>query len=114
MAPRELGMHSRTISSASISIRRAASLGLHLADATELRIDLLGGLFANVAGVEDDEIGFLRNSSFHIRIARQKINHTMRIVDVHLTAVGFNVELAQALGIPANFPKNHRCRPAAP
>jgi hypothetical protein len=29
----------------------------------------------------------------------------MRIVDVHLTAVGFNVELAQALGIPENFPK---------
>src|SRR5499427_1801304 len=76
-----------------------------LADPAKFRIDLLGSFFPDVTGIEDDEIGILGGGGFDIRIACQKINHTMRIVDVHLTAVGFNVELRQALGIPYNFAK---------
>ena len=33
---------------------------LHLADAAELGIDFFGRLLADVAGVEDDEVGVLR------------------------------------------------------
>jgi hypothetical protein len=40
----------------------AARLALEDPQAAELGIDLLGGLLADVAGVEDDEIGILRAS----------------------------------------------------
>ena len=73
---------------------------LELADAAELRIDLLGGLLADMAGVEDDEIGIL-GTGFGVSLARQEIGHTMGIVDVHLAAIGFDVKLA--------YPAGHRC-----
>jgi hypothetical protein len=37
---------------------------LQFAHAPEFRIDLLGRLFANMAGVEDDEIGVFRRRGF--------------------------------------------------
>ncbi len=73
---------------------------LELADAAELRIDLLGGLLADMAGVEDDEIGIL-GTGLGVSLARQQIGHTMGIVDIHLAAIGFDVKLA--------YPAGHRC-----
>ena len=62
--------------------------------AAELRIDLFGRLFADVAGVEDDQVGVVRRCRLDEPLGRQQVRHTMGIVDVHLAAVGFDVELA--------------------
>jgi len=56
------------------------------ADTTNLGIDLLGSFFADVAGVQDDEIGIFRRRGLGEAFGCQGIRHTMRIVDVHLAA----------------------------
>ena len=77
--------------------RDAASLKrrlvLHLADAAEFRIDLVGRLLADVAGVEDDQVGVVRRRGLDVALGGQRVRHTMGIVDVHLAAVGLDVEL---------------------
>ena len=84
---------------------------LQHAHAAELGIDLLGRLLADVAGVEDDEVGVVGRRGLDEALGRQRVRHTMRIVDVHLAAVGFDVELAgsgHAVRVgrrPANFIK---------
>ena len=50
---------------------------LHFADASDFRIDLLRGLFADVTGVEDDEIGILWTCSFDEAGRCQGVCHTM-------------------------------------
>src|SRR5690606_19779334 len=40
------------------------------------------------------EVGLLRHRGFRITFARHRVRHTNRVVDVHLAAVGFDVELA--------------------
>ncbi len=69
---------------------------LHFADAAELGIDLLGGLLADVAGIEDDEVGVFRPRGLDESLRRQGVRHTMRVVDVHLATVGLDVELARS------------------
>jgi len=54
--------------------------------ATQLRIDLLGRLLADMAGVEDDEVGILGSCGLGEAFGRERVRHTMRIVDVHLAA----------------------------
>ena len=68
---------------------------LELAHPAELRIDLLGRLFPDMAGVQDDQIRIVRRCCLHIAFGREQVRHTMGIVDVHLAAVGFDVELAR-------------------
>src|SRR5216684_1382037 len=68
--------------------------GLPFANAAELRIDLLGRLLADVAGVEDDQLGRLGGGGFHEAFGNQQVRHTLRIVGVHLTAVRLDVELS--------------------
>jgi len=58
----------------------------HHADAADLGIELLGRLLADVAGVKDEEVGVLGPCGFTETRGRQRIRHTMRIVDVHLAA----------------------------
>ncbi len=41
-------------------------LALELTDAAKFRINLFGSLFADMTGVEDDEIGVLESARFHI------------------------------------------------
>ncbi len=67
---------------------------LHRAHAPEFGIDLFGRLLADVAGVENDQVGVLRRGGLDVPLGRQQIRHTMRVVDVHLATVGFDVELA--------------------
>jgi hypothetical protein len=55
-------------------------------------------LFADVAGVEDDEIGALRRIGLHEPERAQHVAHTFGIVDVHLAAVRLDIE---ALGATA-------------
>ena len=66
----------------------------HAAHAAEFRIDLLGRLLADVAGVEDDEIGVVGGRGLDIALRRQSVRHTTRVVDVHLATERFDVELA--------------------
>jgi hypothetical protein len=72
----------------------ASGFLLHDADAADLGIDLLGRLLADVAGVEDDEVGVLRRPGLGEAGRRQRVRHTMGIVDVHLAAEGLDVDSA--------------------
>src|SRR3546814_7054309 len=59
----------------------------------ELRIPLLGVLLADVAGVEDDQVGAVRGVARLIAMRRQDVRHAGGVVDVHLAAVGLDEEL---------------------
>src|SRR5260221_11923300 len=77
----------------------------------ELGIDLLGRLLADVAGIEDHHVGLVGFGDETVAERRQKIGHAGRIVDVHLTAIGLDVEpLAQADPFPVAAA--HACAPA--
>jgi hypothetical protein len=60
-------------------------------------VDLFGGLLPDVTGVEDDEIRLLGALGLDEALARQRVHHALRIVDVHLAAIGFDVQLARRL-----------------
>src|SRR5665213_2375961 len=56
----------------------------------------LGGirrLLADVAGVEDDQIGAVRGVRWGIAERLDQLGHARRIVDIHLAAVGLDVEV---------------------
>ena len=55
----------------------ACSLFLHLAQAAEFRINLLGGALANMTGVEDDEVRAIRALRLRVAGFRQGVRHTM-------------------------------------
>ena len=77
-----------------------AFLLLDLAQAAEFGKDLLGGLFANVAGIQDDHVRTGHITGQLIAERRQDIRHAGGVVHVHLTAVGLYVELfGQGLAI---------------
>ena len=56
----------------------------------DFRIDLFRRLFADMAGVEHDQIGIFGRLDRAIALARQDIRHTVGIVDVHLAAIGLD------------------------
>ena len=58
----------------------------------KLRINLLGRLFPNVAGVEQDHIRIVWGFRFDIPGAAHGFGHTLTVVDVHLTAIGLDKE----------------------
>ena len=65
---------------------------LHLLDIAKLGIDLLGGLFTDVAGVQHHQIGALGLIRHAIAQRRKDVGHALAVIDVHLTAVGLDVE----------------------
>ncbi len=67
------------------------------AQASELGIDLLCRLLADMAGIEHDEIGILGGIGLLIAVHGERIGHALGIVDVHLAAVGFDEYFFQAL-----------------
>ena len=84
---------------------------LDLAEPADLRIDLLHGLFADVTRIQDDEIGLIGIGGFRESCRRQRVRHTMGIVDVHLTAKGFDVNFAgSAHAISVRSACNLACR----
>ena len=64
----------------------------YFAQAAEFGIDLVRRLFADVTGIQHHEIGVLGAIGLDIALRRQRVRHTMRIVDVHLAAVGFDID----------------------
>jgi hypothetical protein len=65
------------------------------AQLAELRIDLLGRLLADVAGVEDHQIRVVDIGRLDEAFRRQRVHHALGIVDVHLAAVGFDMQLTR-------------------
>src|SRR5882757_4385469 len=77
----------------------AVARGFILGDtqAPEFGVDLLGGFFADVAGIEDDEVRIIRAVGLDKAFARQRVHHALRIVDVHLAAIRLDMQLARRL-----------------
>ena len=75
----------------------AIARGFILDDAqpSELRVDLLGSLFADVTGVEDHQVRIVHACGFDKAFRRQRVHHALRIVDVHLAAIGLDMQLAR-------------------
>ena len=54
--------------------------------------DLVGGFFADVAGIEDDQVGLFHDRRFRKALRRQHIRHARGVIDIHLAAIGFDEE----------------------
>ena len=65
----------------------ARSLVLGGAQPPEFGINLLRGLFADVAGIEDHQIRVVDACGLDKAFRRQRVHHALRIVDVHLTTI---------------------------
>ena len=66
--------------------------GLEIAKAAQFGIDLFGGFFADVTGVEQDHVGVIGACGFHIARAAHGLCHPLAVIDVHLTAIGLDIE----------------------
>ena len=75
----------------------ARGVVLHDAQATEFGIDFLGGFLADMAGVEDHQVRILDIGRLDKAFAGQRVHHALRIVDVHLAAIGLDMQLARRL-----------------
>ena len=67
----------------------AISRGLFLdhAQPSEFRINLFGGLFTDVAGIENHQVRVIQAGGFDKSFGSQRVDHALRIVNIHLTAV---------------------------
>ena len=98
---------------------RLLSRVLQRAQPPELGIDLLRSLLADMAGVEDDQIGVLDIRRRAIAERRQDIRHAGGVVDVHLAAEGLDVELlrhglAVCRGLAGGRAARQSCRSPTP
>ena len=83
-----LGRHAAAHGDAHVGVKL-----LHLADAAEVREDLLLRLFANRAGVDDDEVRLFEVFRTFVPSSRpQKVRKTGGVVIVHLTAEAAQIE----------------------
>ncbi len=60
---------------------------LDRAQPSQFGVDFLGGLFADVAGVEDHQIRIVDARGLDKALRCQRVHHALRIVDIHLTAI---------------------------
>ena len=65
---------------------RPATLFLELAQLAEFGKDFLRRAFANVAGIEDDEIGVFNPGRLAISRLGREIAHAFGVIDVHLAS----------------------------
>jgi hypothetical protein len=63
------------------------------AHAAKFGVNLFSGFLADMAGIQDDEIGILGCGSLDVTVRRQGVRHPTRVVDVHLTTKRFDVKL---------------------
>jgi hypothetical protein len=66
---------------------------LQLLQAPELGIHFLGGFLADVARVQNHQVGILGAVARHIADRRQQIRHARGIVDVHLATESLDEQL---------------------
>ena len=62
------------------------------AQAADVRIGLLGGLLADVAGVEHDQVGVLAVGGRGHAFGAEQLGHALAVIDVHLAAEGLDLE----------------------
>ena len=72
---------------------RGCAVLLHAADLSQFGIDLLGRLLADVAGVEDDQVGLFGPIGLGIAQGCKHIAHALAVIDIHLAAVGLDEDL---------------------
>ena len=77
---------------------RRGPLGLQGLQLAQLGIDLLGRLLADMAGVQDDKVGLLRPLGHGVAQGRQNVRHALAVIDVHLAAIGADVEPPRGWG----------------
>jgi len=65
---------------------------LHLVDPAELGIDLFRRLLADVTGVQQHHVRVVHGIRQGIAQGGQKPRHTIGVVDVHLAAIGFDMQ----------------------
>src|SRR5690606_32000139 len=65
----------------------------------DVRIDLLRGLLADVAGVEHDELGFLAVGRGAQALLGQQLSHALAVVDVQLAAEALDPEGLWSAGL---------------
>jgi hypothetical protein len=56
----------------------------------DLGIDLFGRLLADMAGVEDHQVGVFRRRGRLVAFRGQQIGHALAVVDVHLAAIALD------------------------
>ena len=57
----------------------------------KFRIDFFRRMLADMAGVEDHQVGKIGNRRFRIAHGLQRVAHALAVIDIHLAAIGFNV-----------------------
>ena len=63
------------------------------AQTPQIRIQLFTGLFADVAGVQKHHIRLFGSVGQHIAIRDHGLGHPLAVIDIHLTAIGFDEQL---------------------
>ena len=61
-------------------------------EAADVRIGLVGGLFADVTGIEDDQVGILVVGCRAQALGAEQLAHALAVIDVHLAAEAFDPE----------------------
>src|SRR5213076_3224524 len=72
-------------------------LRLELSELPQLREDLVLGLLADRAGVDEDHVGLVRVLGELVALGAQETGHALRVVLVHLTAIRDEVKLCHEL-----------------
>ena len=108
---RALGLRHATRNADAHGTPFARALLLHHAQATEFGIHLLGRLFADMAGVQDDEIGVLDAVGARVAGRAKAFGHAVPVIDVHLAAIGLDVN-ALGAGREGRSGRCLACRPA--
>jgi hypothetical protein len=62
------------------------------AQAADIGIDLFGGLFADMAGVEHDQIGAIALGRGGHALGGEQFGHALAVIDVHLAAEALDVK----------------------
>ena len=87
-----------------VAVTAVASRFPQPSQAAQLRIDLLGRLLADMAGIEHHEIGIRRGLDHAVAVSRQGVRHTIGVVDVHLAAVGLDEEVLRHVVAVSRIP----------
>ena len=72
---------------------RGGALAAQHAQLAKLGVDLLGRLLADMAGVEHDQVRIGLIGGLPVALGRQEIGHALPVIDVHLAAIGLDVDL---------------------
>ena len=76
------------------------ALALEHGQLAEFGIDFFRRPFADMAGVEDDEIGVFFARGLAVTLSREKIGHARGVIDIHLAAERLHQNFSARGGLP--------------